>query len=155
MTRRRYDGCVPRAAEVRRILAQCGTRLEESSLAPLARLPALPADERVRVVERWDAFRARLLAWARDWDLVVSPVCAHPALRHGESDARMPAFSYTMTWNLAGWPGAVVRAGSSPEALPIGAQLVAPPWREDVALAAAARVEDGLGGWQPPAEGPG
>jgi amidase len=64
----------------------------------------------------------------------------------------MPAFSYTMTWNLTGWPAAVVRAGATAEGLPIGAQLVAPPWREDVALAAAACVEAALGGWRPPQE---
>jgi amidase len=109
----------------------------------------------VRVVERWDAFRARLLAWLSDWDLLLSPAAAHAALRHGETDSRVPAFSYTMTWNLTGWPALVVRAGSSPEGLPIGAQLVARPWREDVALAAGARVEAVLGGWRPPREGAG
>ena len=139
-------------AELRHLLARCGTPLDESSLAALARLPAPPADQRVQVVERWDAFRTRLLAWMRDRDLVVSPVNAHAALLHGESDWRVPAFGYTMTWNLTGWPAVVVRAGSSPEALPIGVQLVAPPWREDLALAAGARVEAVLGGWQPPAE---
>ena len=141
--------------DIRQLLARCGTALEESPLAGLAQLPAPSGDERVRIVARWDALRARLLAWTQDWDLVVSPANAHAALRHGESDARIPAFSYTMTWNLAGWPCVVVRAGSSPEGLPIGAQLVAPPWREDVALAAAARVEAVLGGWRPPAQGPG
>ena len=140
-------------ADLARLLARCGTPLEESSLAPLARFPAPTAEERVRLVERWDALRARLLAWMQDFDLVVCPPNAHAALPHGESDARMPAFSYTMTWNLAGWPGAVVRAGTSREGLPIGAQLVAAPWHEDVALAAAARVEAALGGWRPPAEG--
>jgi amidase len=130
-------------------LAAAGTRLEESSLAPLAKLPAPSIAERLRVIDAWDRFRVVLLGVARDFDLFVCPVHAHPALRHGESDARMPAFSYTMTWNLAGWPAAVVRAGTSPEGLPIGVQLVAPPWREDVALAAAAHVEAALGGWQP------
>jgi len=53
--------------------------------------------------------------------------------------------------NLTGFPAVVVRGGSSPEGLPIGVQLVAPPWREDVALAAARIVEAASGGWQPPA----
>jgi amidase len=44
-----------------------------------------------------------------------------------------------------------VRAGTSPEGLPIGVQLVAAPWREDIALALARRVEARTGGWQPPA----
>jgi amidase len=34
--------------------------------------------------------------------------------------------------------------------MPIGAQLVAPPWREDRALAAAACVEAARGGFSPP-----
>lgn len=137
-------------AEIRRLLERCGTRPEESSLAGLAALPAPAEGARLATLERWDAFRSSLLAWSSDWDLLVSPPNAHPALRHGESDARMSAFTYTMTWNLAGWPGVVVRAGTSPEGLPIGVQLVAPPWREEVALAAAARVEAALGGFVPP-----
>ena len=62
----------------------------------------------------------------------------------------LDAFSYTMTYSLTGWPAVVVRAGQSPEGLPIGVQIVSPPWREDVALAAATVVEKALGGWQPP-----
>jgi amidase len=37
-----------------------------------------------------------------------------------------------------------------PGGLPIGMQVVAHPWREDVALAVAERVEKVLGGWRPP-----
>ena len=38
-----------------------------------------------------------------------------------------------------------MRAGFSPEGLPIGVQLIAQPWREDVSLAAAAFVEAATG----------
>ena len=44
----------------------------------------------------------------------------------------------------------VVRAGSSAEGLPIGVQVVARPWREDVALAVARHIEEALGGWRAP-----
>jgi amidase len=44
----------------------------------------------------------------------------------------------------------VVRAGTSPEGLPLGVQVIARPWREDVALALARRIEATLGGWRPP-----
>lgn len=47
-------------------------------------------------------------------------------------------------------PVATVRAGTSPEGLPIGVQLIGGPWRDDVALAAAAAVEGASGGWKPP-----
>ncbi len=81
---------------------------------------------------------------------IVGPVTAIPACRHGEADHDMAAFSYTMTWNLTGWPGAVVRAGTAPGGLPIGVQLVAGPWREDVALALAAELERSFGPFAPP-----
>ena len=66
--------------------------------------------------------------------------------RPGERDPT----SYTTPYSLTGWPAATVRAGSSPEDLPIGVQVVAHPWRDDIALAAAAHVEQQLGGYQPP-----
>lgn len=140
-------------AGIRRLLDAAGTDLHESSLAGFAAVPAIGIEERLRVVAAWDRMRAEMLAWSRDWDLVVCPVNAHAALPHGATDGHMRGFSYTMTWNLAGWPGAVVRAGTSPDGLPLGVQLVAPPWREDVALAAAAVIEAELGGWRPPREG--
>jgi amidase len=59
-------------------------------------------------------------------------------------------FTCTTPFSLVGWPCAVVRAGTSPEGLPIGVQLVAGPWRDDVALAAALRIEVAMGGWQRP-----
>ena len=45
---------------------------------------------------------------------------------------------------------ATVRCGASAEGLPIDVQLVARPWRDDMALAAALRLEQELGGWRPP-----
>jgi amidase len=91
-----------------------------------------------------------MLGFMRDWDAIVCPVNAKPAVPHGETHGAIANFSYTSTHNLTGWPGAVVRAGSSPEGLPIGVQLVARPWREDVALALAATVEEATGGWTSP-----
>jgi amidase len=44
-----------------------------------------------------------------------------------------------------------VRAGTSASGLPIGVQVVAPPWREDVSLALARVVEAGLGPFSEPA----
>jgi amidase len=43
-----------------------------------------------------------------------------------------------------------VSCGSSPEGLPIGVQVVARPWRDDLALAAAEALERAHGGWRPP-----
>jgi amidase len=100
-----------------------------------------------------DRFRARMFAFLEDFDAILSPVCAHAALPHGRSieERTFPGFSYTMTYNLTGWPAAVVRCGQTAADLPIGVQIAAHPWREDVALRIAGRLEELFGGWQPPA----
>ena len=101
-------------------------------------------------VERADAVRGRLLRWMAPIDLVVSPVLPAPAVRHGGTLTPEYGDTYSEIHNLTGWPAISVRAGTSPEGLPIGVQLVAKPWREDVALAAARVVEAASGGWQSP-----
>jgi amidase len=102
------------------------------------------------LLEQADTVRSRLLRWVRDVDLVVCPAMPQPAIRHGESTAAWFGDTYSDVHNVTGWPAVVVRGGTSPEGLPIGVQLVAPPWREDVALAGALVVEAASGGWQRP-----
>jgi amidase len=110
----------------------------------------LPGDELTALVERIDEVRSLLLCWTGDVDLVVCPVMPQPAVRHGASKERWFDDTYSEVHNLTGWPSAVVRAGSTADGLPIGVQLVAAPWREDVALAGARVVEAWSGGWRPP-----
>jgi amidase len=115
------------------------------------------AAELWRLLRRWDDFRGRMLAFAARYDLLVCPVFPGPARLHGTMNVpgeRDPT-SWTTPHSLTGWPAATVRAGTSPEGLPIDVQLVAGPWRDDVALAAALRVERELGPWPPPARGAG
>ena len=102
------------------------------------------------LIGRWDAFRRDMLSFMQNFDAIVCPVCAFAGMVHGSTYRQLPAFSYTMTYNLTGWPGAVVRAGISPSGLPVGVQVVAAPWREDIALAVAQFIENSLGGWQRP-----
>lgn len=113
-------------------------------------LPALSGDELTALVEGVDDVRAAMLRWMAGVDLIVCPAMPQPAVRHGESKAPWFGDTYSEVHNVTGWPAVVVRAGTSPEGLPIGVQLVAAPWREDVALAAALAVEAATGGWQPP-----
>src|SRR3989304_3142214 len=101
----------------------------------------LPGDELTALLERADAIRGRLLAWLRGVDLIVCPAMPQPAIRHGESSAAWFGDTYSDVHNLTGWPAAVVRGGTSPEGLPIGIQVVAPPWRGDLALAGAQGIE--------------
>ena len=96
-------------------------------------------------------FRAGMFAFLKNYDAILSPVSASPALPHGTSiqDGNLRGFSYTMTYNVTGWPAAVVRCGESGDGLPIGVQIAARPWREDIALAIAGRLEEIFGGWKP------
>ncbi|HJY80876.1 MAG TPA: amidase family protein, partial [Candidatus Binatia bacterium] len=97
-----------------------------------------------------DLFRSTMLTFLEKYDVILCPVNAYPALPHGTTWDNLSAFTYTMTYNLTGWPGVVVRGGTSPEGLPIGVQVIARPWREDVALAVAQSLERALGGRQRP-----
>jgi amidase len=142
-----WDG----GAAVRRLLRECGT--DEHTLHAFTEGRAATAEELDRLIARWYAFRSRLHTFMADNDVIVCPANAKPALPHGataDPDA-LAAYSYTVAYNLTGWPAAVVRAGTSPEGLPIGVQIVARPGREDVALAVASLVETALGGYQRPA----
>ena len=97
-----------------------------------------------------DQFRAEIFAFWKRYDAIVCPPCAEPAMLHGTSWANATVSSYSMAYNLTGWPAAVVRAGTSPKGLPIGVQIVARPWREDIVLAVARHIETAVGGWQQP-----
>ncbi|MEA2643825.1 MAG: amidase [Chloroflexota bacterium] len=102
-----------------------------------------------RLFLRWDGFRSSLLGFMADYDLILSPVAAGPAPEYGSKTRLENQFSYTIPYSLGGNPCAVVRAGTSPEGLPIGVQLVARNWCDDVALSAAKAIEKSLGGWRP------
>ena len=110
------------------------------------------AEQLYALLRRWDGYRAEMLAWFSDHDLILCPVFPGPARPHGDMNrpGEIDPTSFTTPYSLTGWPAATVRAGSSPEGLPIGVQLIAPPWREHVAIAAVLAVERAGGGWQPP-----
>ncbi len=101
---------------------------------------------------RWDVYRNTLLAFMGDYDAILSPVLPYVAVPHGTSfePDKQAGAGYVQMHNLTGFPAATVRVGTAPEGLPIGVQVVARPWREDVALALAARLERDFGGWRMP-----
>jgi amidase len=114
--------------------------------------PGVSSQELYRLLRRWDHYRAELGAWMADWDAILTPVYDRPAPPHGatETPELRDAVRWTTPWSMTGWPCTVVRCGTSPEGLPIGVQLVAPPWRDDLALTLAAHLETTFGGWHPP-----
>jgi len=102
---------------------------------------------------QWTGYVLRMAAFFRQYDVLLCPAYAQPALPHRTStlDGNFRAFHATMAFNLSGLPAAVVRCGQSDDGLPIAVQVVARAWREDIALAVTARLEEALGGWQAPA----
>lgn len=140
-------------AWVRRLLEGYGTR-QVSPVISLKDEPRADVERFTELAELFDANRSKLLQWFQAYDLILAPVNRTPA-EPWPDDLTAPSGSsgnigYTPIYNNTGWPGAVVRAGTSPEGLPIGVQILAGPFREDLALAAAYVVEAGTGGYQAP-----
>ena len=145
--------CADGGTGLRDLLEAAGTTdshpLMQRVLA-LQRSHALTLREYGALVGRWDAYRQGMLSFMEGYDVILSPVCSFAGMAHGSTYDRLPAFSYTMAYNLTGWPAAAVPVDATPEGLPLGVQLAARPWREEVALAAAQHLETSLGGWQKP-----
>ncbi len=139
-------------AGTRRLLDKAGTTEVSDILTKrFDEAEPITTGEFTKSLEDLDQYRSDMLRFIRDYDVIISPVTAQPAQPHGASfeDRNRHAF-YTGPYNLTGWPGTVVRCGTSSEGLPIGVQIIARPWREDVSLAVAAFLESALGGWRKP-----
>lgn len=99
-------------------------------------------------IER-DVLRMQIFAQMREFPVLLCPVAAVPAFRHGErrwtiegqTVKYLDAWSYCEWFNLLGMPGAAVPLGRSAEGLPIGVQIVGLPWQEEVVLGVAAELE--------------
>ncbi len=135
-------------AWIRQLIRAAGTERMSSALDWMQTAQPVSLTEFTQEMSRWNSYRSEMLAFMEPYDVLLCPVSSTPATRHDDPDG--PDFTYTFAHNLTGWPGAVVRCGTSAEGLPIGLQIVARPWREDVALAVAHYLETNLGGWQSP-----
>ncbi len=128
-------------------------------------------DEYWALVEAQNEYRRRFLAELDrgEFDAILCPPHALPALTHGAAYYLSTAASYSMLYNLLGMPAGVVPVtrvrpdeahprGCGPDAvaktaravergsagLPVGVQIVARHWREDVALALMGALESAL-----------
>jgi Asp-tRNA(Asn)/Glu-tRNA(Gln) amidotransferase A subunit family amidase len=105
-----------------------------------------------------DRLRARLVTWMENTPLILAPVGATAAYKHGTQKVTIGehtmstfrAFSYSQAFNVFDLPVVVVPAGRSAEGLPIGVQVIGRPFAEESVMAAAAIIEESLGGWQMP-----
>ena len=142
---------------VNKIWAKAGTT-EISPLLEWAKppkegfeFPSISPKQFADLFEKWASFRSTMTSFFYDYDIILCPVSSIPAHPQGFEEVAPNTLSYTATYNLTGWPVAVVRAGTSSNGLPIGIQIVGKPWQEDKVLAVAKFLEEKYGGFQPPA----
>jgi Asp-tRNA(Asn)/Glu-tRNA(Gln) amidotransferase A subunit family amidase len=100
-----------------------------------------------------DRLREELLRWMEATPIIVAPVGSTPAYEHdtlkitvrGSTFGTFRAFSYAQAFNVFNLPVVTIPAKKD-GSLPIGVQIVGPPFAEEMVLAAAEIVESALGG---------
>ncbi len=101
--------------------------------------------QRTRLIRTW-------LAFLEDWPIILAPVSVQPTPRintdlAGEAALRrlfLNDFRFISAINVLGLPSAVTPVGLA-AGLPVGAQLIASRYREDLCLDAAAAIEARVG----------
>ena len=104
-----------------------------------------------------DVLRAKTLEEMKDYPVLLCPVASVAAFRHGERawtiDGQrveyLDAWRFTQWFNALACPAAVVPVGRSQEGMPIGVQIAARPFEDEVALGIA-RVVDAAFGYRAP-----
>jgi len=112
----------------------------------------LSLDEYIAMWMERDRLREELLEWLETTPLIVAPVGSTPAYPHdtlkvtvGDSTfGTFKAFSYAQTFNVFDLPVVTVPAGRSNDGLPIGVQIVGPPFAEEMVLRAAEIIEEAI-----------
>jgi len=118
----------------------------------------LTADSLLRAWAECDMVRHKLLEEMRDFPILLCPVCAIPAFRHGEREWKidgqpvqyLDAMRYTQWFNLLAAPAAVVPVAKSAEGLPVGVQIAGRPFEDEAVLAVAEAVDREFGYRAPP-----
>lgn len=117
----------------------------------------LAATELLNAWAELDVLRAKTLEEMRAFPVLLCPVASVPAFRPGErswvidqeSVSYLDAVRHTQWFNALAAPAAVVPVGHSPQRLPIGVQIAARPFQDEVVLGVAA-VIDAAFGYRPP-----
>ena len=105
--------------ELENLLDDCKTTEPSAAVQGMIdRSQQLQMDNRdfAHLLVMWDNYRSSMLSFFNDYDLLISPVNTQAAPLH-ETVLDAADYSYTSAYNLAGWPGVVIRGGSSAEGL--------------------------------------
>jgi Asp-tRNA(Asn)/Glu-tRNA(Gln) amidotransferase A subunit family amidase len=141
-------------------------RGHETELSPILRefflwTAAEPPHTGESLLATWlerDDLRGKILLQMQKYPVLICPVAAIPAFRHGEREwtvegktvKYLDAWSYCEWFNLLGFPAVVVPMSISPDSLPIGIQVVGRPWEEERILAVGEALEEARGPWPNP-----
>lgn len=119
------------------------------------RLAGLLPDRALRLSQqRMIGHAARINEVFEHCDVLVTPVTAAPPVPIGRWAGRGAlrtlvgmslVYPFTVVWNYLGQPAAAVPAGVNGDGLPLAAQLIVPPNREDVLISLASQLEAALG----------
>jgi len=126
---------------------------EYMSVASLKIAPTV--DEFMDACVKREIVRSKIIKQMGDVPILLSPVCAAPAFRHGEGNWQ-PVCGYRDTmrhaqWlNLAGFPGVSVPMALSAQGLPIGVQVIGRPNEDELVLAVAEMLETTRGKFKAP-----
>jgi amidase len=127
------------------LLERCNTQTPSLAIARnLAQpKPGFSAAELSQTLAVWDGFKSAMLKTFQDIDVLICPVNAKTAIEHGIEE-QMLDYSYTMTYNLTGWPSVVIPCGLDRHGLPIGLQVIAAPFHEQHCLLIAEMIQNML-----------
>ncbi|HEY1578874.1 MAG TPA: amidase [Terracidiphilus sp.] len=118
----------------------------------------LTSSELLNAWAELDLLRAKTLEEMREVPVLLCPVAGLPAWRHGERTwtiddqtvEYLDSVRYTQWFNTLGAPAAVVPVGHSSEGLPIGVQIAARPFEDEVVLGVAGVIDAAFGFLPPP-----
>jgi amidase len=113
------------------------------------------------LIEAWaarDRLRAEFHEQLGPRRVLIGPVAATPAFRHGEREWKigdrrvtyLESMRYAQWFNVLGAPAAVVPVAQSRDGLPIGVQVVGRPFDDERVLEVAGIIERECGGYRPP-----
>lgn len=137
--------------------ATIGRPLTEADIEPVdwamvQRARTRPLERYLGAVDWIDGWRRRMCAWWLEFDLLLTPTMASGPyllghLVHAADDPMQgmrraaPMIAFTSPFNATGQPAMSVPLWWNEAGLPVGVQLVAGPWREDVLFRVAGQLE--------------
>jgi amidase len=115
------------------------------------RMGRLFSDRKMQKVrDRLPAATAKIEAFFRDYDVLLTPATAQPPFEVGKllgkgalntMNAMANVYPYGFRWNYTGQPAATIPAGFADSGLPRSVMLIARPNREDVLISLGAQLE--------------